>query len=48
MIMQGNASGGQRARNAGSQANGIVDSAWAFIERKSVLPDRPPSGSSAI
>ncbi|XP_065863699.1 probable acyl-CoA dehydrogenase IBR3 isoform X2 [Euphorbia lathyris] len=40
--MMGNASGGERARNAAGQANGLIDSAWAFIARKSVLPSHPP------
>ncbi|OAY56054.1 hypothetical protein MANES_03G198800v8 [Manihot esculenta] len=41
--IMGNASGGERARNAGNQANGLIDSAWAFITRKSILPPHPPS-----
>ncbi|WCJ23452.1 acyl-CoA dehydrogenase-related [Euphorbia peplus] len=40
--MMGNASGGERARNAESQANGLIDSALAFIARKAVLPSHPP------
>ncbi|CAK7333354.1 unnamed protein product [Dovyalis caffra] len=43
----GNASGGERAQNAGKQANDLVDSAWAYIARRSVLPDHPPSDSIA-
>ncbi|KAF2310938.1 hypothetical protein GH714_018666 [Hevea brasiliensis] len=39
----GNATGGERARNAGNLANGLIDSAWDFIARKSVLPLQPPS-----
>jgi hypothetical protein len=44
MILQGNASGGERARNSGKQANDLVDFAWAYIAKKSVLPDHPASG----
>ncbi|THU70918.1 hypothetical protein C4D60_Mb08t30060 [Musa balbisiana] len=40
----GNASGGERARYAGKMANVLVDSAWAYITRESVLPDQPPLG----
>ncbi|KAJ6889802.1 acyl-CoA dehydrogenase IBR3 [Populus alba x Populus x berolinensis] len=40
--LMGNASGGERAQNAGKQANDLVDSAWAYIARKSVLPNHPP------
>ncbi|KAJ8492073.1 hypothetical protein OPV22_013794 [Ensete ventricosum] len=40
----GNASGGERARYAGKVANVLVDSAWAYIARESVLPDQPPLG----
>ena len=43
--MQGNASGGKRAEHAGSHANGFIDFALAFIAKKTVLPERPPSGS---
>ncbi|KDP27835.1 hypothetical protein JCGZ_18915 [Jatropha curcas] len=46
--IMGNATGGERARNAGNHANGLIDSAWAFIARKSVLPDHPPSGAIAL
>ncbi|XP_058000927.1 probable acyl-CoA dehydrogenase IBR3 isoform X2 [Hevea brasiliensis] len=45
--IMGNATGGERARNAGNHANGLIDSAWAFIARKSVLPHHPPSDSIA-
>lgn len=41
--IMGNATGGERARNAGNLANGLIDFAWDFISRKSVLPDQPPS-----
>ncbi|KAJ4968109.1 hypothetical protein NE237_014810 [Protea cynaroides] len=40
----GNASGGERAQYTGKLANALIDSAWAFINQKSVLPDQPPSG----
>ncbi|WOL11810.1 hypothetical protein Cni_G20574 [Canna indica] len=38
----GNASGGERARHAGKLANVLIDCAWAFIVRESVLPNQPP------
>ncbi|GER27674.1 acyl-CoA dehydrogenase-related [Striga asiatica] len=41
----GNASGGERARNAGKKADAIIETAWDFINRESALPDRPPQGS---
>uniref|UniRef100_A0A2P2LE15 Uncharacterized protein MANES_03G198800 n=2 Tax=Rhizophora mucronata TaxID=61149 RepID=A0A2P2LE15_RHIMU len=41
--IMGNASGGERARNAGNQANGLIDTAWVFIGRCTVLPEYPPS-----
>jgi len=44
VTLQGNASGGERAQNAGKQANELLDSAWAYIARKSVLPNHPPPG----
>lgn len=40
--IMGNASGGERARHAGKLANILIDSAWAFINRATVLPDQPP------
>ncbi|KAI4369553.1 hypothetical protein MLD38_017980 [Melastoma candidum] len=40
--MQGNASAGEGARDAGDKANALIDSAWSVIDRKNVLPDRPP------
>lgn len=46
--MQGNASGGESARIAGDKANAFIDSAWSFIEQKSLLPENPPFGSSII
>lgn len=46
--MQGNASGGESAQHAGERANFIIDFAWEFIKRESVLPKHPPSGSYAI
>lgn len=48
MTMQGNASGGKRAQHAGTKANNLIDSAWEFIRRQSVLPEHPPSGSQLI
>ncbi|XP_075655544.1 putative acyl-CoA dehydrogenase IBR3 [Castanea sativa] len=39
----GNASGGKRAQLTGKLANSFIDSAWAFIQRQSVLPEHPPS-----
>ncbi|CAL0334733.1 unnamed protein product [Lupinus luteus] len=41
--VKGNASGGERARHTGRLANEIIDAAWQFIERESVLPQYPPS-----
>lgn len=42
--VKGNASGGERARYTEVLANGLIDVAWEFIERKSVLPQQhPPS-----
>ncbi|XP_020225847.1 probable acyl-CoA dehydrogenase IBR3 [Cajanus cajan] len=41
--VKGNASGGERARYTEVLANGLIDVAWEFIERKSVLPQHPPS-----
>lgn len=40
----GNASSGERAQHAGKLGNDLIDSAWAFVNRESVLPDRPPFG----
>lgn len=45
-LLQGNASGGERARIAGQKANSLIGTAWSFIARESVLPQHPPSGSS--
>lgn len=42
--IMGNASGGKRAAIAGKKADALVDSAWSFISKASVLPERPPSG----
>ncbi|KAK4477839.1 hypothetical protein RD792_017102 [Penstemon davidsonii] len=41
-LMIGNASGGERARNAGKKADAMIEIAWAFIQRESVLPLHPP------
>ncbi|XP_020108345.1 probable acyl-CoA dehydrogenase IBR3 isoform X2 [Ananas comosus] len=38
----GNASGGDSAKYAGKRANILVDRAWEFINRRTVLPERPP------
>ncbi|GAV64160.1 Acyl-CoA_dh_1 domain-containing protein/APH domain-containing protein/Acyl-CoA_dh_M domain-containing protein/Acyl-CoA_dh_N domain-containing protein [Cephalotus follicularis] len=46
--LMGNASGGERARNAGNQANDLIDFACAFIARKSLLPEHPPSELIAL
>lgn len=45
MYMQGNASGGDSAKYAGKGANILVDRAWEFINRRTVLPERPPLGN---
>ncbi|KAE9455173.1 hypothetical protein C3L33_12911, partial [Rhododendron williamsianum] len=44
--IMGNASGGERAQRAGRKANLLVETAWSFIGRKSVLPQHPPSYST--
>ncbi|PRQ39277.1 putative acyl-CoA dehydrogenase/oxidase, protein kinase [Rosa chinensis] len=41
----GNAAGGESAQHAGDKANFLIDYAWAFVRRESVLPEHPPSGS---
>ncbi|XP_059647586.1 probable acyl-CoA dehydrogenase IBR3 [Cornus florida] len=41
--IMGNASGGERAQQTGRKANVLIDAAWSYIQRKSVLPQRPPS-----
>lgn len=43
--VMGNASGGERAVHAGKKADILVDYAWSFITKTSVLPQHPPSGS---
>ncbi|CAI0466911.1 unnamed protein product [Linum tenue] len=45
--IMGNASGGERARNAGRLANGLIDAALEFISRSSVLPERSPYDPAA-
>lgn len=40
----GNASGGERAQDGERRANVLINSAWEFIHKKSVLPDQPPLG----
>ncbi|KAL6990006.1 putative acyl-CoA dehydrogenase ibr3 [Sarracenia purpurea var. burkii] len=42
--IMGNASGGERAQAAGIKANLLIETAWSFVRRKSVLPEHPPSG----
>ncbi|KAL1539114.1 putative acyl-CoA dehydrogenase ibr3 [Salvia divinorum] len=42
--IMGNASGGERARHAGPKADAMIEIAWAFIQRESVLPIHPPQG----
>ncbi|XP_054822134.1 probable acyl-CoA dehydrogenase IBR3 isoform X3 [Prosopis cineraria] len=46
--IKGNASGGERARYTDLLANGFIDAAWEFIERKYVLPQRPPSAEKFV
>ncbi|XP_059457105.1 probable acyl-CoA dehydrogenase IBR3 [Corylus avellana] len=41
--IMGNASGGKRAQHSGRLANDLIDYAWEFIQRQSVLPLHPPS-----
>ncbi|KAJ7955141.1 acyl-CoA dehydrogenase-related [Quillaja saponaria] len=43
----GNASGGKRAQHTEKLTNGLIDSAWAFIEQESVLPLHSPSDPNA-
>ncbi|XWS39007.1 hypothetical protein CRYUN_Cryun18bG0013000 [Craigia yunnanensis] len=43
--LMGNASGGKGAEHAGSHANGLIDSALAFITKRTVLPEHHPSVS---
>ncbi|KAI3975513.1 hypothetical protein MKX01_038782 [Papaver californicum] len=40
----GNASGGKRAQVAGKLGTIVIDCAYTYINRKSVLPDHPPPG----
>ncbi|GMH28403.1 hypothetical protein Nepgr_030246 [Nepenthes gracilis] len=42
--LEGNASGRDRAQNAGIKSNALIDTAWCFVGQKSVLPESPPSG----
>ncbi|GAB2295238.1 Putative acyl-CoA dehydrogenase ibr3 [Dionaea muscipula] len=42
--LMGNASGGELAQNSGRTCQALVDAAWSFIERQSVLPEHPPFG----
>ncbi|KAK8585842.1 hypothetical protein V6N13_050812 [Hibiscus sabdariffa] len=43
--LMGNASGGKRAEHTGRHANSLIDAALAFIAKKTVLPEQPPSVS---
>ncbi|KAB2599358.1 acyl-CoA dehydrogenase family member 10 [Pyrus ussuriensis x Pyrus communis] len=43
--IMGNASGGESAQYAGDGANFMIDYAWKFIGRESVLPKNPSSGA---
>ncbi|XP_057539545.1 probable acyl-CoA dehydrogenase IBR3 [Amaranthus tricolor] len=43
--IMGNASGGERAIHAGEKTNVLVDYAWSFIAKTTVLPERLPSGT---
>ncbi|XP_055818339.1 probable acyl-CoA dehydrogenase IBR3 isoform X2 [Solanum dulcamara] len=44
--IMGNASGGDRARCAGEKTDSYIRTAWSFIQRKSVLPQHPPTETS--
>ncbi|KAJ0693426.1 hypothetical protein HanPI659440_Chr15g0597041 [Helianthus annuus] len=35
--IEGNASGGKRAQDAGEKANGLIQIAWSYIQRENVL-----------
>ncbi|XP_052207246.1 probable acyl-CoA dehydrogenase IBR3 isoform X2 [Diospyros lotus] len=41
--IMGNASGGEHAQHAGIKADVLIDTAWSFIGRKSVLPEHSSS-----
>nr|XP_043606106.1 probable acyl-CoA dehydrogenase IBR3 [Erigeron canadensis] len=41
--IMGNASGGKRAEDAGEKANDLIQIAWSYIERETVLSQTPPS-----
>ncbi|XVF28283.1 hypothetical protein REPUB_Repub15cG0016500 [Reevesia pubescens] len=43
--LMGNALGGKLAEHTGSHANDLIDTGLAFIAKKTVLPERPPSVS---
>ncbi|XP_016438330.1 putative acyl-CoA dehydrogenase IBR3 [Nicotiana tabacum] len=45
--IMGNASGGERARSTGEKADSFIRTAWSFIQRKSVLPQHPPTETSS-
>ncbi|KAL9237708.1 hypothetical protein vseg_012227 [Gypsophila vaccaria] len=44
----GNASGGKRAMHAGKKGDILVDYAWSYIAKTSVLPKRNPAGQISI
>ncbi|XP_024993881.1 probable acyl-CoA dehydrogenase IBR3 isoform X2 [Cynara cardunculus var. scolymus] len=41
--IMGNASGGKRAQDAGEKANDLIQIAWSYIQRETVLSQNPPS-----
>lgn len=41
--IMGNASGGKRAQDAGEKANALIQIAWSYIQRETVLSKNPPS-----
>uniref|UniRef100_A0A0C9RJM2 TSA: Wollemia nobilis Ref_Wollemi_Transcript_14447_2911 transcribed RNA sequence n=1 Tax=Wollemia nobilis TaxID=56998 RepID=A0A0C9RJM2_9CONI len=43
--LQGNASGGERAKSTGSLSSYFINTAWKFINKDLVLPDTPPRSS---
>ncbi|XP_009616534.1 putative acyl-CoA dehydrogenase IBR3 [Nicotiana tabacum] len=45
--IMGNASGGERARRTGEKADSFIRTAWSFIQRKSALPQHPPTETSS-
>ncbi|XP_071692724.1 probable acyl-CoA dehydrogenase IBR3 [Rutidosis leptorrhynchoides] len=43
--IMGNASGGKRAQDAGEKANDLIQIAWSYIQRETVLSQNPLSGT---